>query len=111
MTEHNVNPTRRAMLAGAAAAAMTGPAAMAQAPSQAKTFVLVHGASQGGWCWRRVSDRLERLGPKVFTPTLTGFGERLHLLSRAVHLDMHITDVVDVMKWESPPGTVVVWRF
>ena len=45
-----------------------------------KTFVLVHGAWHGGWCWRRVSDLLERQGHKVFTPTLTGLGERSHLL-------------------------------
>ena len=108
MTEHNVNPTRRAMLAGAAAAAMTGPAAMAQAPSQAKTFVLVHGASQGGWCWRRVSDRLERRGHKVFTPTLTGLGERSHLMSANVDLDMHVTDIVNVIKWESLQDIVLV---
>ena len=44
------------------------------------TFVLVHGAWHGGWCWRRVSDLLERQGHKVFTPTLTGLGERSHLL-------------------------------
>ena len=40
------------------------------------TFVLVHGAWHGGWCWRRVADILERQGHKVFTPTLTGLGER-----------------------------------
>ena len=90
-----VNAMRRAMVAGAAAAALTGPAAaMAQGPFRSNTFVLVHGASQGGWCWRRVSDRLERGGHKVFTPTLTGLGERSHLMSRDVDLEMHITDVV-----------------
>jgi len=67
MTEQiTVNAMRRAMVAGAAAAALAGPAAaMAQGPFRSKTFVLVHGASQGGWCWRRVSDRLERGGHKV----------------------------------------------
>jgi len=110
MTEKTtVNAMRRAMVAGAAAAALAGPrAAVAQGPSGAKTFVLVHGASQGGWCWRRVSDRLERLGHKVFTPTLTGLGERSHLMSRDVDLDMHITDVVNVIKWESLQGIVLV---
>ena len=47
-----------------------------------KTFVLVHGAWHGGWCWRRVADRLEKLGHKVFAPTLTGLGERAHLMSQ-----------------------------
>jgi len=103
MTEQiKVNSMPQAMVAGAAAAALARPtAAIAQEPFRSKTFVLVHGASQGGWCWRRVSDRLERRGHKVFTPTLTGLGERSHLMSRDVDLDMHITDVVNVIKWES----------
>jgi pimeloyl-ACP methyl ester carboxylesterase len=104
-------PTRRAVVAGMAAGAMAtmaGPAGSAGAQANAKTFVLVHGASQGGWCWRRVSDRLERRGHKVFTPTLTGLGERSHLMGANVNLDMHITDVVNVIKWESVQGIVLV---
>ena len=65
-----------------------------------KTFVLVHGAWHGGWCWRRVADLLERAGHKVFTPTLTGLGERSHLLSTSINLDTHITDIVNVFKCE-----------
>jgi ABC-type sugar transport system substrate-binding protein len=69
--------TRRGVLAsataGAGAAALGGTPAAAQASTQ-KTFVLVHGAWHGGWCWRRVSDLLERKGHKVFSPTLTGVG-------------------------------------
>ncbi len=72
---------------------------MAQTGPQ-KTFVLVHGAWHGGWCWRRVSDLLEKKGHKVFTPTLTGVGERSHLLSKDINLDTHITDIVNVFKWE-----------
>jgi pimeloyl-ACP methyl ester carboxylesterase len=101
-----MNPARRALLAGTAAAfaAEVG----AQPLAKPKTFVLVHGASQGGWCWRRVADRLERRGHKVFTPTLTGLGERSHLMSKDVDLDMHITDVVNVIKWESLDDLVLV---
>ena len=66
----------------------------------AKTFVLVHGAWHGGWCWRRVSDLLEKQGHKVFTPTLTGLGERSHLLRAGVNVSTHVTDVVNVLKWE-----------
>ena len=44
------------------------------------TFVLVHGAWHGGWCWQRVAGRLRSGGHTVFTPTLTGLGERSHLL-------------------------------
>ncbi len=95
--------TRREALGGAAlgvgAAALGGGAAMAQAATQ-RTFVLIHGAWHGGWCWRRVSDLLEKKGHKVFSPTLTGLGERSHLLTKEVNLDTHITDIVNVFKWE-----------
>lgn len=64
------------------------------------TFVLVHGAWHGGWCWRRVADRLRGYGHTVYTPTLTGLGERSHLLSAGVDLSTHVADVVNLMKWE-----------
>jgi pimeloyl-ACP methyl ester carboxylesterase len=64
------------------------------------TFVLVHGAWHGGWCWRRVADRLRGAGHIVFTPTLTGLGERSHLLDAGIGLKTHIDDVVNVMDWE-----------
>ena len=61
---------------------------MALAPT---TFVLVHGAWHGGWCWRRVADLLTAKGHRVFTPTLTGLGERSHLM-RAGHQCQHARD-------------------
>jgi pimeloyl-ACP methyl ester carboxylesterase len=64
------------------------------------TFVLVHGAWHGSWCWKRVRPALQALGHEVFTPTLTGIGERSHLLSPHVNLDTHIDDVVNLIKWE-----------
>src|ERR1044071_8621006 len=70
------------------------------ASTDPKTFVLVHGAWHGGWCWRRVSDILEKRGHKVFTPTLTGLGERSHLLRAGVNVSTHVTDIVNVLKWE-----------
>ena len=48
-----------------------------------KTFILVHGAWHGGWAWVRVADRLKAHGHRVFSPTLTGLGERAHLLHPA----------------------------
>jgi pimeloyl-ACP methyl ester carboxylesterase len=66
----------------------------------AYTFVLVHGAWHGGWCWRRVADRLRRDGHAVFTPTLTGLGERSHLLRPGIDLATHVADIVNVMRWE-----------
>ncbi len=65
-----------------------------------RNFVLVHGTSHGGWCWVRVADRLRAHGHRVFTPTLTGVGERSHLMSTQIDLDTHITDVANVIKWE-----------
>ena len=100
--------TRRATLAAGAAgfgAAAFGGSAKAQAAP--RTFVLVHGSWHGGWCWRRVSDRLEKLGHKVFAPTLTGLGERSHLLDEKVNLTTHITDVVNVIKWERLTNVVL----
>ena len=63
-------------------------------------FVLVHGAWHGGWCWRGVADRLRSAGHRVATPTLTGLGERRHLLGEQVNLDTHIEDVVNAARWE-----------
>ncbi|MGB9044297.1 MAG: alpha/beta fold hydrolase, partial [Pseudolabrys sp.] len=79
---------------------------MSQSPS--KTFVLVHGAWQGGWCWRRVADRLRARGHIVFTPTLTGLGERTHLLDPKVDLSLHIADVLGVIKYEQLNDIVLV---
>ena len=73
-----------------------------------KVFVLVHGAWHGGWCWRRVSDILQKQGHKVFTPTMTGLGERSHLMSKDVVLDTHIADIVNVIKWEDLAGICLV---
>jgi pimeloyl-ACP methyl ester carboxylesterase len=68
--------------------------------SNKKTFVLVHGAWHGSWCWARVRNALSGAGHEVFTPTLTGVGERSHLLSPTVNLSTHIDDVVNLIKWE-----------
>ena len=72
------------------------------------TFVLVHGAWHGAWCWRRVARLLTRSGHEVFAPTLTGLAERSHLLSPAIDLDTHILDVVNEMKWQELSDVVLV---
>jgi len=64
------------------------------------TFVLVHGAWHGSWCWKRVRSAQQAQGHDVFTPTLTGVGERSHLISPQVNLDTHIADVVNLVRWE-----------
>ncbi|SFS79530.1 alpha/beta fold hydrolase [Saccharopolyspora flava] len=60
----------------------------------AETFVLVHGAWHGGWCWDRVAPLLREAGHEVHAPTLTGLSERSHLLSPQVGLDTHTDDLV-----------------
>lgn len=72
------------------------------------TFVLVHGGAHGGWCWGRLAPKLRAAGHIVFTPTLTGLGERSHLLNPHVDLDTHITDVVNVLKWEDLTDAIIV---
>src|SRR5712664_2922228 len=64
-------------------------------------YVLIHGAWHGSWCWLRVRRLLAAGAHRVFTPTLTGVGERFHLLSRDVGLDTHVADVANLMIWES----------
>ncbi len=64
------------------------------------TFVLVHGAWHGGWCWSRVVERLWARGHRAYAPTLTGLGERAHLLSDTITLTTHIDDVVNVLRFE-----------
>jgi pimeloyl-ACP methyl ester carboxylesterase len=76
------------------------------------TFVLVHGAFVGGWCWRWVTPYLRDSGHDVYAPTLTGHGERVHLASPQVDLDTHIQDVVNVMRYEDLRGVVLVgWSY
>jgi pimeloyl-ACP methyl ester carboxylesterase len=72
------------------------------------TYVLVHGAWHGGWCWRRVAHALAAAGDAVFTPTLTGLGERAHLLTPEVGLDTHVQDVAGVLEAEDLADVVLV---
>jgi pimeloyl-ACP methyl ester carboxylesterase len=71
------------------------------------TFVLVHGAWHGSWCWKRVRAALQAAGHDVFTPTLTGLCERSHLLARDVSLETHIRDVENLIRWEELTDVVL----
>jgi pimeloyl-ACP methyl ester carboxylesterase len=73
-----------------------------------KTFVLAHGSWHGGWCWRRVADRLRAQGHAVFAPTFTGMGERAHLLSRDITIDTFVQDLVGVILTEELIDVVLV---
>lgn len=73
-----------------------------------RTFVLVHGAWHGGWCWREVDGLLSARGHRVFTPTQTGLGERAHLMSRSITLDTFIEDIAQVLRFERLEDVVLV---
>ncbi|MGY1635827.1 alpha/beta fold hydrolase [Geodermatophilus sp. SYSU D00742] len=72
------------------------------------TFVLVHPAWFGGWCWRRVAPALRAAGHEVSTPTLTGLGDRAHLLDHGIDLTTHVEDVVGLLVYEDLEQVVLV---
>jgi pimeloyl-ACP methyl ester carboxylesterase len=107
---------RRNLLRGSGAAM----AALAAAPKSAAhtdchvtasstaTYVLVHGTWHGGWVWQDVADRLRARGHRVYTPTCTGCGERLHLTNPDVGLETHITDITQVIEFEDLDEVILV---
>lgn len=97
------NLIRFSAAAGLAALAKTGSA---QAPQ--RTFVLVAGAFSGGWIWARVAQRLRNAGHQVFTPTLTGIGDRAHLMSASITMDTFVQDIVSVVETEELEDVILV---
>ena len=91
--------TRRSVLKGAAAVPVLAMPTLASAQAR-RTYMLVHGAWHGGWCWARVADRLIAAGHRVFTPTQTGLGERKHLMRKGISLDDFVTDMTNVIEAE-----------
>jgi len=73
-----------------------------------KTFVLVHGAWHGAWCYARVEDILIRNGHRVHTPTLSGVGERSHLRGGKVNLSTHVQDVANLIRYRDLSDIVLV---
>ena len=71
-------------------------------------FVLVHGAWSGGLIWRHIARALRQAGHEVYTPSLTGLGERRHLLNPQIDLDTHIQDILGVIDYEDLSGVVLV---
>jgi pimeloyl-ACP methyl ester carboxylesterase len=71
-------------------------------------YVLVHGGGHGGWCYDKVARLLRGAGHDVYTPTLTGLGERKHLLSADTDLSTHITDVVNTLVYEDLHDVILV---
>ena len=72
------------------------------------TFVLVHGAWGGSYGWHLLSPLLRAAGHDVYTPSLTGLGEREHLAAPAVNLTTHVTDVKNCIEFEDLRDIVLV---
>ena len=72
------------------------------------TYVLVHGGGHGGWCYQPVARILRAADHEVLTPTLSGLGERSHLLDIEIDLDWHIRDVVAVLHYEDLRDVILV---
>lgn len=75
---------------------------------KAPVYVLVHGAWHGGWCWQKVSSILRAKGAIVYTPTLSGLGEHKNILSPAIDLNTHISDVVNLIEMEDLHDVILV---
>jgi pimeloyl-ACP methyl ester carboxylesterase len=73
-----------------------------------KTFVLVHGAWHGGWCYRHTATALRKMGHEVFTPTHTGVGERAHKTDENITLETHIRDVAGCIEAEEIRDIILV---
>jgi pimeloyl-ACP methyl ester carboxylesterase len=76
--------------------------------SDMATFVLVHGAWHGGWEWRKLERPLRAAGHGVFSPTLTGLGERAHLAHSGIGLVTHVQDIVSFLEYEDLTGVTLV---
>jgi pimeloyl-ACP methyl ester carboxylesterase len=111
VTRASQRQTRRQFLAGAVAAgaAAASPVSLDRhRQSDPSPIVLVHGAWHGGWCWRRVADRLSAKRRYVAAPTLSGVGERSHLAASGITLSTHIDDVVNDIRWKDLDHVVLV---
>jgi pimeloyl-ACP methyl ester carboxylesterase len=106
------NSTRRSLLkAGLVAAAGSIPlatAGSAAAQLSPKSYVLVHGAWHGAWCWKEVADALRGMGHRVSAITQTGVGERKHLLSKDITLDTFAADLVNHIEAEELDNVILV---
>lgn len=102
--------SRRSFLKTAAVGAVLPQLGWARTETSPRpaNFVLVHGAWHGAWCWKRVKERLEHAGHKVFLPVLTGVGERKGSLSRAITLETFYDDVQAVIECEELEDVVLV---
>lgn len=72
------------------------------------TFILVHGGGHGGWCFNKLSPLLRERGHVVLSPSLTGCGDRKHLVTADVGLDTHITDIVNLLEYDDLTDVILL---
>ena len=87
------------------------PGAGAAAAGEHYTFVVVHGATAGGWEWKTTGKFLTDDGHTVYRATLTGLGEREHLNSPDIDLQTHINDVVNLILYEDLHDVVLTGQY
>ena len=99
-----------AVIGGAAISAVAiSDASNAQSREGSKmTYVLIHPAWFGGWCWKKLTPLLRAQGHEVFTPTLTGLGERAHLARPEIGLEIHVRDITNVIEYEDLRNVILV---
>jgi pimeloyl-ACP methyl ester carboxylesterase len=97
-----------ALAAAGTTLAAAGAAGTAAAAENAMTFVVAHGAWSSGWAWNKMHPLLTERGHRLYTPSYTGLGERVHLARPEINLDTHITDVVNVLEYEDLRDVVLV---
>jgi pimeloyl-ACP methyl ester carboxylesterase len=76
--------------------------------SSPKTFLVCHGAWSAGWAWKKMHPLMIEAGHRLVTPTYTGLGERAHLAHPAIDLETHITDMLNVIKYEDLRDFVLI---
>lgn len=106
-TRRSFHATALGLLLGAAVPAIKAAPTVA-APERPKTYVLVHGAWYGGWCWDKVAQSLRAQGHTVSTPTCPGVGELAHLLSRDISLTTYITSITNHILYQGISDVILV---
>lgn len=109
MDRRSFGATTLGLLIGQATAAKATGMSLVRAPTDTpKTFVLVHGAWYGGWCWEKVAQDLRAQDHKVTTPTCPGLGEHAHLLSKDISLTTFITSITNHILYENLNDVILV---
>jgi pimeloyl-ACP methyl ester carboxylesterase len=76
--------------------------------SSPKTFLVCHGAWSAGWAWKKMHPLMSKAGHRLLTPSYTGLGERAHLAQPGIDLETHITDMLQVIRYEDLRDFVLI---